>query len=105
MGTYALVAALPIVAVMVFLVLLRWPAVKAMPVAYFITLVLALTLWKVPWFRSLPRRFAEPSSPELCFGSSSGLLFYYSPCARAGLLKPSRHAFWASPRTGAFRPS
>ena len=39
MGTYALVAALPIVAVMVFLVLLRWPAVKAMPVAYLITLV------------------------------------------------------------------
>ena len=48
METYALVAALPIVAVMVFLVLLRWPAVKAMPVAYLITLVLALTLWKVP---------------------------------------------------------
>ena len=53
MGTYALVAALPIVAVMVFLVLLRWPAVKAMPVAYLITLVLALTLWKVPLLQVL----------------------------------------------------
>ena len=53
MGTYALVAALPIVAVMVFLVLLRWPAVKAMPVAYLITLVLALTIWQVPLLQVL----------------------------------------------------
>ncbi len=37
MGFYALVALLPVVAVMTFLVVLRWSAVQAMPVAYGIT--------------------------------------------------------------------
>ena len=48
MEIHTFVATLPIVAVMVFLVLLRWPAIKAMPIAYFTTLVLALVFWKVP---------------------------------------------------------
>ena len=48
MEIYSLVAILPIAAVMFFLVILRWSAVKAMPVAYGITLLIALTLWQVP---------------------------------------------------------
>ena len=38
-GLYALIAILPILAVMFFLVVLRWPATRAMPVAYVMTLV------------------------------------------------------------------
>ncbi len=48
MTLYALAAFVPVMAVMFFLVVLRWPAVKAMPVAYVLTIIVALSVWKVP---------------------------------------------------------
>ena len=47
-GILALLAALPLVAIFVLMVGLRWPAVKAMPVALGITILLALFIWKTP---------------------------------------------------------
>ena len=47
-GLYALIAILPILAVMFFLVVLRWPATRAMPVAYGMTVLFALWFWEVP---------------------------------------------------------
>ncbi len=44
----ALLALLPILSVAVLLVLLRWPASRAMPIAYLITVALALFVWHVP---------------------------------------------------------
>ena len=44
---YAFIALLPILAVMVFLVVLRWPATRAMPVAYLMTACFALVFWDV----------------------------------------------------------
>ncbi|MGF7184818.1 lactate permease [Desulfitispora alkaliphila] len=44
---YAILALAPIVTVFVFLVLLRWPAKHAMPLALVVTSVLALTVWDV----------------------------------------------------------
>jgi len=41
-------ALLPIVAVAFFLVVLRWPASRAMPICYFVAAALALFVWKVP---------------------------------------------------------
>ena len=52
-GLYALIAILPILAVMFFLVVLRWPATRAMPVAYVMTLVFALWFWKVPFIHTM----------------------------------------------------
>ena len=52
-GLYALIAVLPILAVMFFLVVLRWPATRAMPVAYVMTLVFALWFWKVPFIHTM----------------------------------------------------
>lgn len=43
----ALLSLLPIIAVAVFLVGLRWPASKAMPISYLVAVVLALFVWKV----------------------------------------------------------
>ena len=48
MALYALAALVPVLAVMFFLVVLRWPATKAMPVAYVLTVVVALWVWGVP---------------------------------------------------------
>ena len=44
---YASIALLPILAVMFFLVVLRWPATRAMPVAYLMTACFALVFWDV----------------------------------------------------------
>ena len=41
-------ALLPIIAVAFFLVVLRWPASRAMPICYFVAVALALFIWKVP---------------------------------------------------------
>lgn len=46
---YALIALIPILTVFLLLIGLRWPANRAMPVAYGVTVVMALVLWRVPW--------------------------------------------------------
>ncbi|WP_134701813.1 L-lactate permease [Ammoniphilus sp. YIM 78166] len=47
-GTLAFLSLLPIIAVALFLVALRWPASKAMPISYGVVVILALFVWKVP---------------------------------------------------------
>ncbi len=47
-GLLAFLSLLPIIAVGVFLVGLRWPASKAMPISYLVAIGLALFIWKVP---------------------------------------------------------
>jgi len=47
-GLLALLAAIPIISIFVLMVGFRWPATKAMPVAFIITLLLAIFLWKMP---------------------------------------------------------
>ncbi|WP_144461008.1 L-lactate permease [Siminovitchia fortis] len=47
-GLLAFLSLLPIIAVGVFLVGLRWPASRAMPISYVLAVVLALFVWKVP---------------------------------------------------------
>ncbi|MBT2688506.1 L-lactate permease [Bacillus sp. ISL-47] len=47
-GTLALIATLPIVSVFLFLVILRWPAKRAMPVSLALTIIMAMFIWEVP---------------------------------------------------------
>ena len=47
-GMLAVLSLLPIIAVAVFLVVLRWPASRAMPICYFVAVMLVLFVWKVP---------------------------------------------------------
>ena len=44
----AAMATLPIVVVGLFLVILRWPASRAMPLSYLVAAGLALFVWQVP---------------------------------------------------------
>lgn len=46
-GTLAILALLPIVVVAIFLVGLKWPASKAMPLSYIVVVLLALFVWDV----------------------------------------------------------
>ncbi len=45
LGVLFLLAIMPVLTVLVFLVILRWPARRAMPVAYVITVLIAFFLW------------------------------------------------------------
>lgn len=45
LGILFILALMPVLTVLVFLVILRWPARRAMPVAYIITVVVAFFLW------------------------------------------------------------
>ena len=47
-GILALLAAIPLAAIFILMVGYRWPAIKAMPLALIITLVLVLFVWKTP---------------------------------------------------------
>lgn len=47
-GILTILALLPIITVAVFLVGLRWPASRAMPLSYAVAFVLALLVWQVP---------------------------------------------------------
>ena len=45
---HALLASLPILVVAVFLVGLRWPASRAMPLSLFTVILLAFFMWQIP---------------------------------------------------------
>ena len=47
-GILALLASIPIIAIFILMVGLKWPATKAMPFAFFVTLLLSLFVWKTP---------------------------------------------------------
>ena len=47
-ATLAVLSLMPIAAVALFLVILRWPASRAMPVSYLVAAGLAFFVWKVP---------------------------------------------------------
>jgi lactate permease len=47
LGTLAVLSLMPIAVVAVFLVVLRWPASKAMPISYAVAVALALGVWQV----------------------------------------------------------
>ncbi|MFM1653566.1 L-lactate permease [Brevibacillus sp. B_LB10_24] len=47
-GMLSFLSLLPIIAVGLFLVVLRWPASRAMPISYIVAAALALVVWKVP---------------------------------------------------------
>ena len=50
-GMLAALSLLPIISVAVFLVMLRWPASRAMPISYLVALSLALLVWQVPFIK------------------------------------------------------
>ena len=47
-GLLAIISLLPIISVALLLVVLRWPASRAMPISYIIVACLAIFLWQVP---------------------------------------------------------
>ena len=50
-GILALLSLLPIISVAVFLVMLRWPASRAMPISYVVAVLLSLFVWQIPFVK------------------------------------------------------
>jgi lactate permease len=48
LGFLALLASIPIVAIFILMVIMRWPATKAMPVSWIIAVILAYWIWETP---------------------------------------------------------
>jgi lactate permease len=48
LGFLALLAFIPILAIFVLMVLMRWPATKAMPVSWILAVIIALWVWQTP---------------------------------------------------------
>ena len=48
LGVLALIAFVPIALVLIFMVGMRWPATKAMPLAWGVCALIAMTIWKMP---------------------------------------------------------
>ncbi|WP_300670780.1 L-lactate permease [Desulfoluna sp.] len=48
LGVLALIAFIPIAIVLVFMVGMKWPATKAMPLAWAVCALIAMTVWKMP---------------------------------------------------------
>jgi len=49
LGSLALLAIIPILIVFVLMVGYRWPATKAMPVAWIVAIIIAMSVWKMPF--------------------------------------------------------
>lgn len=47
-GLLAFLASIPIVAIFILMVIMRWPATKAMPLSWIIAVILAYVVWKTP---------------------------------------------------------
>ena len=90
---YALIALLPIAAVMFFLVVLRWPAVWAMPVAYGVTLALALTFWQVPPIHTLAATFRGVIIASTLLTIIFGAIVLLFTLRESGALETIRHGF------------
>ncbi|WP_054706306.1 L-lactate permease [Bacillus sp. JCM 19041] len=47
-GWLSLIALTPILSVLLFLIILKWPAKRAMPIAFIVTVIVAYFVWQVP---------------------------------------------------------
>ena len=90
---YALIALLPVVAVMFFLVVLRWSAVKAMPVAYSLTVLLALWVWKVPLVHILAASLRGAMITGTLLWIIFGAILLLFTLRQSGALNVIRHGF------------
>ena len=52
-ASLAFLSLLPIITVAIFLVVLRWPASRAMPLSYVVAILLALFIWQIPLLQVL----------------------------------------------------
>ena len=102
-GILALLSLLPIISVAVFLVLLRWPASRAMPIAYVVAAALAFFVWQVPVNKVLAASANGLWVAGTLIYIIFGAILLLNTLQRSGAIRAIRQASQTSPRIAAFR--
>jgi lactate permease len=89
----ALLAFLPIVVVAWLLVLRRWPASRAMPLAYIVTALLALLVWQVPVSRVVAATLIGLVTAATLLYIVFGAILLLNTLDQSGALQRIRQAF------------
>lgn len=85
----------PIAVVAVLLVLLRWPAKRAMPVAYLLTAAVALFAWKMPAARVIASSIEGATIAASVLYIVFGAVLLLNTLQASGAVGTIRHAFLA----------
>ncbi len=89
----AVLALLPILTVAVFLVILRWPASRAMPLSYAVSAVLALTVWQVPAIQVIAASINGLSVAFTLLYIIFGAILLLNTLQESGAIKTIRQGF------------
>ncbi len=95
MGTFtlAVLALLPILTVALFLVILRWPASRAMPLSYLVACLLALFVWQVPGIRVVAATVNGLVVAGTLLYIIFGAILLLNTLSESGGLRAIRHGF------------
>ena len=95
MGTpiLSILALLPIIAVAVFLVGLRWPASRAMPLSYAVAFALALGVWQVPFIQVMAASFNGLIVAMTLLYIIFGAILLLNTLQESGAIKAIRQGF------------
>ncbi|MFQ5740132.1 MAG: L-lactate permease [Acidobacteriota bacterium] len=93
MEFYALVALLPVAAVMLLLVVFRWTALRAMIVAYAVTVLIAFLIWQVPLVRILAASLRGGVIAATLLYIIFGAILLLFTLRESGALGTIRHGF------------
>ena len=84
---------IPIVVVVVFLVVLRWPASRAMPLSYLSVVILALWVWRVPGIQVLAASIRGLVVAGVLLYIIFGAILLLNTLQESGALKTIRRGF------------
>ncbi len=88
-----LLGLMPIITVFVFLVVLRWPARQAMPLAYVVTVAIAIGLWGTGWVTALAASIhGLVTAFNILFIIFGAILLLYT-LRESGAIATIRHGF------------
>jgi len=92
-GVLAFLSLIPIAAVALFLVILRWPAAKAMPLSYLSAAALALWVWEVPAIQVAAASIRGLVVAFVLLYIVFGAILLLNTLQESGALKTIRRAF------------
>ena len=92
-ATLSVLSLLPIITVAVFLVALRWPASRAMPLSYAVAIVLALAVWQVPLIQVVAASINGLIVALTLLYIIFGAILLLNPLQESGAIKTIRQGF------------
>lgn len=92
-GMLSIIALVPILSVLLFLVILRWPASRAMPLSFAVTALVALFVWNVPMHQIMAASFRGVVTALDILFIVFGAILLLNTLKEAGALHTIRQGF------------